>query len=364
VSGEALRSGAVPPSENPPSPEPRPLGIVINPASGRDARRLFARAMSSSPESKRNQVERILVGAAAAGVRRAVLVRDPFRIAAAAVEALGVDIEIDLRDVGACGQARDTVRAVEAMREAGCGALAVLGGDGTSRLVASTWPDAAILPLSTGTNNVFPLMVEATIAGAAAGVVAAGRVAADEAGARAKVARIEIEDEKDDVALIDAAHMVGDSTGNLLPFEPALLRTLVLARAEPAAVGLSPIGGLLEPCGADDEFGVLVRTAPDGGGRPLLAPISPGLYRPVSIAEVRRLALGERVEVQGPGLLAFDGDRERRLRDGQRAAIRIERDGPFVIDPGRALRLAATRGVYVDRGHWHDHRDGSGFECC
>lgn len=346
------------------APGARPIGIVINPASGRDARRLFARAGTSSPESKRNQVERILVGAAAAGVRRAVLVRDPFRIANAAVEALGVDIEIDLLDVGACGQPRDTVRAVEAMRAAGCGALAVLGGDGTSRLVASTWADAPILPLSTGTNNVFPLMIEATVAGAAAGVVAAGRVAVAEAAVRAKIARVEIEDEKEDVALIDAAHMVGDSTGNLLPFDPALLRTLVLARAEPAAVGLSSIGGLLEPCAADEEFGVLVRTAPEREGRSLLAPVSPGLYRSVSIAEVRRLELGERIEIRGAGLLAFDGDRERKLRDGQRAAIRIERDGPFVIDPGRALRLAATRGVYVNRGHWHDHRDASGFECC
>jgi hypothetical protein len=337
---------------------------VINPASGRDARRLFARAMSSSPESKRNQVERILVGAAAAGVRKAVLVRDPFRIANAAVEALGVDIEIDLLDVGACGRPRDTLRAVEAMRAGGCGALAVLGGDGTSRLVASVWADAPILPLSTGTNNVFPLMIEATVAGAAAGVVAAGRVGLAEAAVRAKVARVEIEDEKDDVALIDAAHMVGDSTGNLLPFDPALLRTLVLARAEPAAVGLSPIGGLLEPCSAEDDFGVVVRTAPDGGGRPLLAPISPGLYRPVSIGSVERLALGERVEVRGPGLLAFDGDRERRLYAGQRAAVRIERDGPFVIDPARALRLAAARGVYVDRTHWHDHRDDAGLDCC
>lgn len=350
---------------------PRPLGVVINPASGRDARRLFARAMSSSPESKRNQVERILVGAAAAGVQKVVLVRDPFRIGDAAVEALGVDLEVDLRDIGASCHPRDTVKAVELMRDAGCGALAVLGGDGTSRIVASTWPDAAILPLSTGTNNVFPMMIEATVAGAAAGLVAAGVVSLEEATTRTKVARVEIDGEKSDLALIDAAHMVGDSTGNLLPFEPALMRTLVLARAEPAAVGLSSIGGLLEPCGIDDDFGVVVHIAPPGHGHALLAPISPGLYRPVSVAEVRRIALGERIEIVGPGLLAFDGDRERALRDGQRAAIRIERDGPRVIDPSRTLRAAAMAGAYRGRPHWHDHRDDApahhehtGKDCC
>ena len=68
---------------------------------------------------------------------------------------------------------------------------------------------------------------------------------------------------------------------------------------------------------------------------------------------------------------AFDGDRERALRDGQRAAIRIERDGPLVIDPARTLRAAAIAGAYSGRGHWHDHRDApppqhehTGPDCC
>ena len=108
-----------------------------------------------------------------------------------------------------------------------------------------------------------------------------------------------------------------------------------------------------------------------GSGHALLAPISPGLYRPVCVGEVRRIALGERIEIVGPGLLAFDGDRERALRDGQRAAIRIERDGPRVIDPSRTLRAAAMAGAYSGRAHWHDHRDDapthhehSGKDCC
>ena len=79
----------------------RPLGILINPVSGRDVRRLAARAGTSTPENKRNQVQRIIVGAAAAGAERVVLVRDPFRIADAAVEALGLPIEIEMLDLGA-----------------------------------------------------------------------------------------------------------------------------------------------------------------------------------------------------------------------------------------------------------------------
>ena len=38
------------------------LGIIANPMSGRDSRRLTARAESVSHESKRNQISRIVVG--------------------------------------------------------------------------------------------------------------------------------------------------------------------------------------------------------------------------------------------------------------------------------------------------------------
>lgn len=346
-------------------PTSRPLGIVINPMSGRDARRLFARAQSSTHESKRNQIERIIVGAAAAGVPKVLLVHDVFRIADAAIEALGVHVDLELADLGTRSNASDTEAAVRWMRERGCGALAVLGGDGTNRIVSRTWPDAPILPVSTGTNNVFPVMLEATVAGAAAGLVAAGAVPLELAGARAKVVHVEVEGEDDDLALIDAVHLVNDSTGNLLPFDPALIRTLVLSRALPWSVGMSPIGGLLHPATDQDDFGVRVHaTSPDGDGRPLLAPISPGLYRKVYVTDSGPLELGERVEVVGPGILAFDGDRERKLAQGQRAWLRVERDGPFVLDARRILLEAAARGVYIDPGHWHDERDGMGLDCC
>jgi len=168
------------------------------------------------------------------------------------------------------------------------------------------------------------------------------------------------------LALVDAGFLVDDHVGSLLALDPAKLRVLVLARAEPSSVGLSPLGGLQEPCGAADDFGVLVRCVPGGdGGRALLAPISPGVYRTAHVAEVRRLALGEAVEVSGPGVLAFDGDRTLQLGPGERAQLRVERDGPWVIDVARALALAAQRGLYWDRPHVHEPNDeGEGPSCC
>jgi hypothetical protein len=220
------------------------------------------------------------------------------------------------------------------------------------------------VPISTGTNNVFPQMVEATLAGAAAGLVAAGRIDAAEAGAPAKIVTVELESGEQDLALIDVALLVDDFVGNFMPVEPQKLRALVLARAEPAAIGLSAIGGMLHPAHADDDFGVLVEcTSHDDGGRPLLAAISPGLYRTVHVAGARRVALDEPLRVTGPGVLAFDGDRERTLAAGEAALLRIQRAGPHVISVDRALAAAARRGLYLDRGPFRD-RLGLMPSCC
>jgi hypothetical protein len=96
-----------------------------------------------------------------------------------------------------------------------------------------------------------------------------------------------------------------------------------------------------------------------------LVPVSPGLYREVKVTGVRRLELGKTVEVCGPGVLAFDGDRERTLAAGQRAKLSVVREGPRVLDVAHALRLAAERGLFLDRKDWHDSLDErADVGCC
>jgi hypothetical protein len=351
------------------------VGIIANPMAGRDVRRLVARATSMTPETKRDQVARAAIGAAAAGASRIFVCAEPFRISASAVENLDVGAEISVLDIGATLHAEDTARAAIAMRDAGCSALVVLGGDGTNRIVAKAWPDAPLVPLSTGTNNVFPVSVEATLAGAACGLVASGGVALEEVSRRAKIVSVELDAGDRDLALVDAVLLVDDRVGNLLPFDPKNIARVVLARAEPASVGTSPIGGLLEPSGFEDDFGVDAECLPghthargvgdNPPGKRLLVPVSPGLYREVTVTGVRRLELGEIVEVCGPGVLAFDGDREHTLADGQRTKLSVVREGPHVLDVAHALRLAAERGLFVGREDWHDSLDDrAGVGCC
>jgi len=342
------------------------VGIIANPMSGRDCRRLLARADSVSHESKRNQISRIVVGAAAAGCTRILAPWDPRQLVIGAVENLTIPIEIEAFRTPLNHSAQDTVQNVEKMRELGCDVIVVLGGDGTSRIVAKTWPEAVVVPLSTGTNNVFPLLIEPTIAGMAAGLHASGRIARDEAAQRAKVIEVKLGGENVDLALIDALFLQGDRMGNLGPFQPQHMKTLVLARAEPDAVGMSPLGGLLCPSGAGDDFGVRVDFCNhEDGGQVLRAPVSPGLFRSAHIKAVEKTPLAQPVEVTGPGILAFDGDREIALEAGDQATLTVSRSGPWVIDPKRTLTLAAERRALVDLPHWLDPYDGSQLgRCC
>ena len=58
----------------------------------------------------------------------------------------------------------DTMRAAAMMAELGVGCLITLGGDGTNRAVAAATSQIPLVAISTGTNNIFPVMVEGTLA--------------------------------------------------------------------------------------------------------------------------------------------------------------------------------------------------------
>ena len=176
------------------------VGLVANPASGKDIRRVTARASVFDNQEKTAMVRRCLVGVRAMGDAPIRYLPDANRLVEAALDELGFDAEP--LDIVPTRSAADTTRAACALR--GATVVVTLGGDGTNRAFAKGWLDAPLIPLSTGTNNAFPVMREATTAGAAAGVLASGAVPVEAVAARAKVIHVEIEEEPRDIALIDA----------------------------------------------------------------------------------------------------------------------------------------------------------------
>src|SRR5260370_13722954 len=122
-------------------------------------------------------VQRMLAAFAAVGVRRVLLSTDLGGISASVFRAIGrrrgqgcLWPEVEFLDGQPIRQtAQDTVDAVRRMVAGGARVIVCLGGDGTPRVTASAAGDVPMLAPSTGTNNPFPVVRAATIAGIAAG---------------------------------------------------------------------------------------------------------------------------------------------------------------------------------------------------
>ena len=293
------------------------VGIVANPASGRDIRRLVAGASVFGNPEKAGMVYRVLVGLAAAGVDRALMMPAADGLGwtlERLMKAHGRPLPLEVLDMPLTGTAQDTITAVGRMREAD--AIVVLGGDGTHRVVAKACGDTPIVALSTGTNNAFPEMREATIAG-----LAAGRFR-DEHVIREPALQVQ-----DDLALVDVAVSNQPFIGAKALWRADTITELFVTRPNPGAVGLSAIAGQL----ASGPVHVTL-----GPGIRVMAAIAPGLVVPVDVAKVE--PLNGPVTIHTPGCVALDGEREIE-RPGEVTVTLI--DGPNRIDIDAVMR--ATR---------------------
>ena len=155
--------------------KPVRLAICVNPMSGRDVRRLAARATNMTHEAKRDTVARVAAGAEAVGVTDIYIAREPFRIATLALEYMNLKARVHVIEHPLTNGAADTEAAMAAYLEAGCDTVVSLGGDGTNRAITRAAPDVNLVALSTGTNNVFPQLLEPTIGEALQGAPCLGR---------------------------------------------------------------------------------------------------------------------------------------------------------------------------------------------
>jgi len=211
------------------------------------------------------------------------------------------------------------------------------------------------MPLSTGTNNVFPHLLEATVAGTAVGLIATRALGRRALPKPAKIIDVEIDGERDDIALIDAAFTTDRFVGTRALLAPERLRELLLTRADPAAVGMTSIGGLLKPVSADEDQGLRLSLSEvrKRGSIALQAPIAPGYFQTVYVTEVKKTKIESSVHWQGPGVIALDGERERFLGPGQSARLTLHRNGPRVIDTQTVMAAAAKSATFTSKKTKH-----------
>ncbi|MFN3258298.1 MAG: NAD(+)/NADH kinase [Ilumatobacter sp.] len=335
-----------------PAPRPGVVGVIVNPIAGKDIRRLSTGATHTPDTTKMGIVRRIVAAAAESGATELLLADDPHRLARRAIERLDLpsSAEVRLLSDHVRGSRTDTISAAAEMRSLGASVVLVLGGDGTCRDAATGWPDIPLIAISTGTNNVYPTAVDGTSAGVAAGLIASGAVDLDRVGQRTKRIVVHIavagsSTEIDDVALVDLALIDQTFVGARAVKEPETIKVVVAAIGEPGSTGLSSIAGRTHPIDRHVRGGVAITMAHHGDeniARRVRVPLSPGTFDTLDLADVRPIDDGEPFVLRGPGVLAFDGERDVPIGADAVVTATIGRSGPILIDVMKTLMLAAN----------------------
>lgn len=300
------------------------VGLVANPASAKDVRRLTGLARVIDIEEKSNLVARLLVGL---GPDCEVLaVDDPSGLVRRAVGLAGAaGARVSYLEVEIEGSERDTRSAAAALAVAEVGALVTVGGDGTVRAAAEGWREAPLVPIAAGTNNAFALTDEPTVIGM--GIRAALTGPAD-----AFVPTTAIEAQTTGgwaLAVIDAVVVSDRWVGAGAIWESDHLVEGFVTTSRRTAVGIASIGAAFGPLRPGHA-----RHLRFGGSRTVRSAFGPGVVLSVAVEDHIDLPLGSVVNLDGSGgLIALDG--ERRL-PAPGATIRVI-DGPRVLDLEKAF---------------------------
>jgi predicted polyphosphate/ATP-dependent NAD kinase len=332
------------------------VGIIANPVSARDIRRVISHAGALQITDRANIVLRILAGLYAAGVRDVVMMPETAGLRGHLTRAMtratnaseGRFPVLRFLEMPVAGEARDSARAARMMRQMGVAAIVVLGGDGTHRVVASECREIPIAGVSSGTNNAFPEMREPTMTGLAVGLATIGAVPTAVAFTQNKRLDVSV-NQRPEIALVDIAVVDERFVGTRAVWRPDGLREVFVAFGEPCAIGLSAIVGLLAPVKRSEPLGRRVLLAPANEAPFVLrVPIAPGLFETVGVVDVRPLAIDEPYSLSvDAGTIALDGEREVVFSEEDDIVITLRAGRLTTIDVAACLAHAASNNWFV-----------------
>lgn len=330
------------------------VGIIANPVSARDIRRVIANATALQITDRANIVLRVLSCLKACGVGKVVMmpenggIRHHVRrgIDRADAQRTGEFPQLSHLDWKITGTVADTMRAARDMKDMGVSAIVVLGGDGTHRAVVSACGDVPIAGISTGTNNAFPEHREPTITGLAVGLAVTAKVPPRIAYAHNKQLVVHVGEQRE-IALVDVAVVTERYIGARALWRTDTFRELFVTFADPEVIGMSAIAGLLKPVTRQDSHGLHVKL---GAGRDakfhVNTPIAPGFMRGVGIRGYGALKPGKAVAPEiAAGSIALDGERELSFDEHQDVTIALEDKAFRTVNVSACMQYAARKGL-------------------
>ncbi len=318
------------------------VGIIANPQSGKDMRRIVSDAFTFNNFEKLNIIKRIIRTSLNFGKTEFVFMPEEFGFGKYAKEEFGNTVSVlPFKPEGEC----DTVKSATEMERLGVCCIVVLGGDGTNRLVSKGITNTPIIPVSTGTNNAFPKFYEGTTVGLA--LAAIKRLGKIENRFLLKQKKLEIfeKGELKDIALVDIAIIKGDFTGSKAVIDPGKIKELFVNFAEPGAIGLSSVFAYHTPIPrGSDLWG---RCLLGEGKIKIKVPIMPGKTDIVNINKIEVLKQTDNAKISFyPSVAALDGERTIYINSGE-FSIRTNPNGVNLIDIDKVLSEASLKKFFV-----------------
>lgn len=331
------------------------VGIIANPLSARDIRRLISQASGLQIADRVSMIQRAITGLSAVGIEDVFIMPDRAGLSSQLSSALDnqrIMCKSDIAkttflDMPVSGSVIDTENAAMILVDQGVDAIIVLGGDGTCRAVAERVTDIPITCLSTGTNNAFPVNVEPTLAGMATGLVARNLVNRDDCCNRNKTLRLYINGRKHISALVDIVVTNSMWNGSLALWKPSHIEKVYVTFASPMAVGISSIASQLNAVSRNDEFGLYLEV--DNRAKKnmtVMAPIVPGLVEQIGIKGSKKIYPDVEISLSVNGRsIAIDGERCVEVDDADDLYIKLDLNGPITIDVEKTMYLSSKHGV-------------------
>jgi predicted polyphosphate/ATP-dependent NAD kinase len=320
------------------------VGIIANPRAGKDIRRLVAHGSVLDTQEKVYIVRRAILGLNGAGVDEVVFLPDPVGIGVKALSGITETLRIKPRflTMPVYDEAADSTRAAALMQDQGVTCVIVIGGDGTSRVVAKGSGVMPLIPLSTGTNNAFPRFLESTLAGLAAGYYAAHRLAWADFTLPTKRFNLYRNGILEDVALVDVAVCNHQFVGARALWEVDRLKELFLTQGMPTNIGMASIGGMVHPIRPREDGGLYLQLG--SSNTTVTAAIAPGLVASVGVRQHEVMRTGARTPVTFmPSILALDGERDIVVNAEDRWEVELSWSGPRVLDIEKVMDAARAK---------------------
>ena len=330
------------------------VGIIANPSASKDIRRIVSQGRVVPDWEKVNIIRRALFGIASTGIGTVIAMPDSAGLCLRASDDPNLNIKVETLDMPAYYVEGDTTRAAALMEQSNVGCLVTLGGDGTNRAVAKGSTAIPMVPISTGTNNVFPSLTEGTIAGISAGLVAQNIVELSLVSTISKLLKIDVDGGFKDLALIDVALSKERFLASRAIWDLSTLYDVFLTRAEPSSIGLSSIGARLKPISKQDNQGIRYTLSDENMNATsknttrVIAPIAPGMVTQVNIETWDTIDLGIRTVLPKRSYtVALDGERSFTVSAEEELSITLERNGPPIVNVDATLQEAAKMGAFT-----------------